>query len=1239
MQTKLEAGRYPTLESFRDDILLVTRNAQYYNTLQGPSAIIHTEAKRLEEWGLKMLAREAPAVEENAPKPEPKKEEASPRSIPPAGPVKKASRLNIKLKKQPSMQSSATATPRTATPSRLQHEIKAEDASSDSEDQDSQRANSLINGVGQSMQSKARRRAEGEEDEDEDDDEDDEDAEDDDEEDDNDDDEESDDEDEDEDDEDDGTSSSRRGTSLSVDDASTPGARASPSASKPQKKKQWRRNKAKKKQQQRQSVIAALLTKPTGDDKEDDSATAPVSSTSAAVAAHVPLHYRADGAVDLDRLMEDEKCALLRASGLDAWPNVLPPFIEAITPLHTELLQNAASHAKEIRDTLDGFGAVLAPHPLQHDATHTYDLGYERPPDQRKYPFAIAGGWMFRQKASDLPLAWPRPAGAIGGDRSSGDQQQGGGGATSSGARGQKNREREREREKEEIGLTNLDDWTYSRPHQVRLIEARDLGTYPGLLPAAWVHHIAYQKGGPGKSRLPPHYLAVGSAFENAILDELASMPNRVLLSSKPGILSSSTALPAPSPLDVATAIELAADRDWSLNREESKKAGVRGTDILRETVYGGALGDAYASSIENFVCGAAEDAEESYEAEQSAAALNAAKEASPTKEVVASGRDQEAQGPQSYFDENGEMYNVEAYIGVDFVPLEVRKEAGMVANTGAGTGASTERASPTPAATPPADEVVSYKRMRTTSRYMPNKRRALEAAIESPRSSSIADAPAGSMQVDAKEETNEVTADGVDGDEEHKEEEAIKDAFRFGLDDEASAFLRGSVLDRPLVDHVKEEIIGPLTGGLLRVLDAVSQGIWGEKESDVTFEEDYAPDPMSIDNISDAVNTALIKSEDGSAILSGLPLSHSAAFAREQRRAVQLVRRLVSREYYRAKAQMVELSRAQTAPIQLDGLVRGKDDLVRDGVDRVDPTFASSLLHGFSSTPMDPRRLHDSLKQCAIEAVALSEALAAAKGKAPATTTDAERLDNLRIAYVSLAHRVPQREFRKGHWTTRIENMRKEDMRSQQAAARAQAQARAQIQAHAQSHPQYGGGAGFPMMSPGMPGLPSYNHSMSMSPGGASGTQGTLDQQSRPPPSQQQQQQQPMQHPLLPGRPAPGFGSPAPPSTTQHTVPPQAIPSVPTTQQQQQQQQQPAAQHIPPAPAQSSHPLTPQHTTPIPNAQPDIASPSLKPLSQASPAAAPQAGQKPAMSVQESSVSLRPPASPAPPADSNGQE
>lgn len=904
MQTKLEEGHYTTLDGFKNDMLLVTGNAQYFNSINGPSAIIHTEAKKLEEWGLKNLSKEAPAVVDTITDQE--------KSKPTASLAKKAPKLNIKLKKGSAQHGSLSSTPRTLTPSGLQNEIKLEDESlSDNEWASSQEENV-------------------EDDEYEDDQEEIED-------------------DEDEDDDDDDDNESTRDTTNSFDESFASSARNSPG---PAKKPRRSYRPTQRKRQQRPSAIAALLSIPGKDG--GDGTVAPISSANGTLVSQIPLTHALDGSIDLGRLTSDEKASLLQASGAGRWPDLLRPFVQSTTPLNTDLLGDASSLAKDWRYIVDGLGAAISSSPQPLSASTTYNL-VNRFPEYEKLPFQTTSGYMFNKHGTTLPLAWPRLIGTISTRANNND----------SSLPNSLARPKLKERDREDIGAANLDDWTHPRPYQARLTEHDDLGVYPGLLPQAWVHHIVSQKGGPEKSRLPPFYLTANAAFANAIADEMASLPSRLFMGTKSGSASSALALPAASPLDVVTAIEMAESRGWNLNSEEFNKAGVRGCDILREAIYGGALGEAYASSIESFVQGASQHAEDDTYEDDIFSASPVDQKCPPKKRSKTPEHDSR-QAP-SYFDASGEMHNPEAYIGYDIIPPDIRKESGVSRELehALDTFSSSRETSPR-----------GLKRARSESENTPAKAQTpiFEPGLLIPNVSTFSKSPP--------------------------------------IESLATAHLRGTILDRRLVEYVKENIIIPLTGGLLRILDTVSPGLMKNDNFDpmtLSHEEGSTLGSCWAQHFPDESLKRETSQSAGPSPMETVIISQDISF--DLNKVQSLVEKLIHRSYYQAKSQLFEMSRAQSAPVQLDALVRSREELenvlsntTENGTDLTSLAKDIITLSDEWTSNEDPKMVH--------------------------------ALDQLRHRYLRLIHRMPLTDLRKGQWTARIESARKQHGFAQKAAS-----------------------------------------------------------------------------------------------------------------------------------------------------------------------------------------------------------
>ncbi|MCO5589541.1 hypothetical protein L7F22_043509 [Adiantum nelumboides] len=978
MQKKLETGVYTTINLFKEDMLLVTGNAQYFNSIDGPSAIIHTEASKLADWGLKALAKEETAVQEwlaiaeaeAAAAAEAEKERIR-QSQSPASSAPR-NRISLKIRKSSSFNTTpGPNTPRLMTPSRLQHEIKPE-----------------------SNMSNAASENEAEEiDEDGSDEEEDESEDDDDEEDDDDDDD--DDEDDDDDDDDDGTSS--RAQSVSVDDSVSKKSKDTVGGKRRRRKSGIRRKTAKrnKKLLNRQSAIVAILGVSGAASKGESSKIqnaasdsqvqlAPVSTSSGAVASLISLFYRRDGAIDLEALTEDERRAVLRPSGSDFWPDVLLPFIQSLVPLHPDILPNAQTIERNIKDTMDGFAAALVGVPQSCSASYTYDLE-GRTPEQKELPFSVSSGWVFEGKVPNIPMAWPRLQQSEGGaekDKVKDDEKDD---STPKGRAPRKDKEKERDDE----GLATLDDWTWPRAHLARLPDALDVGLFPGLLPVAWTSHINSQKGGPTRSRLPPHHLTHGQSFESALQDELSSLPHRVLLRGKPGVISLGATQPSSSPLDVLVAFEQAASRDWKPKAEDIKKLGARGCDVLREAVYGGPLGEAYASSVEDFVMGAARSAEENYDDDED---LDDEEVQQPQTD---SGQIADPANPypigktsKSYFDENGEMFDPEAYIGMDLVPIEVRKEAGISSSS----NISSMRQSPQAVDSPRGVK----RRSRSLSAFAPSfKRQATEELTQADQS-----------LVGEAEENSE------------------PDTKAIWEKDEHAAYMRGTVLDKSLYDHVREKYIAPLTNGQMDTLMEISSQLRGNKTtSDNDADLDMAELLKKVENV---MPNPLVKQEDDEEdpmifvnSLSPIPKLETTKELVDKDRIVNLVQLFINGDYHRARLQMHELIRAQGNAIDMGNVARTEMD-IRDAFSlerSTQPLHAQYLPN--PSMPID-----HVLESYASVLQLLSTELIKTEGNLQPLYQDI--VNRLRIAYITLGRRAPKLHLVPGSWNRWVESARK---------------------------------------------------------------------------------------------------------------------------------------------------------------------------------------------------------------------
>ena len=905
--------------------MLITENAQYFNAVNGPSGIIHTEAKKLQEWGTRLIDREGAAVAEEASDYVGVEEASTPLKKTGAA---KGGKFNIRIKKLTSPHSSAAATPRTSTPSRLNQEIKMED--DDEEDRDENESEEDFDTLSDM-----------------------------------------------------GTSSGR-GASVSMDGFGTPGARGSPETVRKYIKRATgpRAPYTHKKNRLRASAVTGLLSTPrltngNAEDGEGRPFMAPVSSTSGAVAAAIPLLYSADGSIDLDRLTEDERRALLRPADLDDWPDLLVPFVQSVLPLHTDVQPHAQTLTRPIKDVVDGFGSSILRDPTPISQSFSYNVD-NLALDQQKSPFAISSGHVFEQQleAESIPLAWPRPTNLSSSTNSASAPSPATAG-DNSGAPIRTLKGRDREKEREAAGAGNLDDWTFPRAHLAKLLEPLDLGLYPGLLPAAWINHIRSSKGGPAKSRLPPFHLSMGPTFENALQDELTSMPYRVLLNGKPGVINSNAAQADTPTADVCTAMSQAASRDWTLSSDEEKRAGVRGSDVIREAVYGGVLGEAYASSVFDFVCGAAksvqdrranEEVEQETEERQSIAQRSSPVRAELPRVVP------------SYFDEAGEMLDTDGYIGMSMIPLDVRKEAGL-------SGRPSDSRKGTPGL---GSEPSGRGKKRVRSRDV-----SLGFQSKWPRVSSTSAEENVVMKKEDESEMGEGWTMAQDGG---------------ALDCLASAYASGAILEKGLVDYVRDSIISPLTGGkldlLVRVGEEVARLRGHAQESD---EKDIV---ALVDHVGSLAN-------DLSQILQ--PLETPKELRGNGMVDVLAKKMLSGSEYRRNRWQVAELSRAKDDVVELEALVRTKEEMLNE----MQQTDSNSLTLPvrWTSMDMDSEKASRALEQYA----AMLQNIAARREKAGTDATEGETLNRLRLAYIALAKLAPTRELSRGQWAAWAEYLQQQ--------------------------------------------------------------------------------------------------------------------------------------------------------------------------------------------------------------------
>lgn len=811
-------------------------------------------------------------------------------------------KLNIRIKKLQNPHSSAINSPRVSTPSRLNQEIKMEEDDEGEEDDDSPDEYDAESALG---------------------------------------------------------TDSGRGASMSVDGFGTPGARDSPESGRKLKRNAGPRAPYmhKKNRPRISSVISLLSASNNEEESGSRPAMAPVSSTSGAVAAAIPLLYGPDGSIDLGRLTEDERRALLRPAGLDEWPDVMTPYIESILPLNPDSQPNVQGQARPLKATVDGFGSAVLSNPSSRSSTFTYDVD-NLPIEQQLPPFSVSSGHVFeeRGKRPYIPLAWPRPSATSASVSATTNNT-----AEYSNASAKQTKGRDREKEREAAGAGNLDDWTFARPRLAKLIESLDLGLYPAILPAAWINHIRSTKGGPARSRLPPFHLSVGPTFENALQDELSSLPNRVLLDGRPGIFNTNAAV-SEIPLDICTAIARGAEQDWQASDEEQRKAGVRGSDVIREVAFGGALGEAYTSSVFDFVKGAAQsvlDRQSSSTAEED---IEDPVQSSKVQQQVVK---EKLRVAPSYFDDAGEMFDEEGYIGMGMIPLEIRKEAGLSSHF--------DRSGSTRPS--PFDSVLGKRASREPSVSLAKRQRVASTPIEERR-----------LKMEAEYDVD-------------LDEKVISPDAHFR--DVASAYLPGAILGTTLCKHVQDQIISPLTDGLLDVLVAAGEEV--EKKDKPQSDEDSAD--------SSQVNSVTDHTLEDEAEAKKMKESKDALIRR-------LVRKMLTGEHKRTTWQLTELTRAKEAVIELDSLVRAKEEMISEVTQQAEKGRPLR----WSSKEVDSSTVSIALEQYAQLLTALSN-----QREKTGLSVNSDTLDQLRLAYIAMAKLVPTKELARGQWAAWAEYLQQQ--------------------------------------------------------------------------------------------------------------------------------------------------------------------------------------------------------------------
>ena len=201
--------------------------------------------------------------------------------------------------------------------------------------------------------------------------------------------------------------------------------------------------------------------------------------------------------------------------------------------------------------------------------SHTFQ-GTSVPDHDRRLPFAIAGasgppglahGTAPPREMQGLHPVWPVPPPPPIQD------------PLQSGLRLNR-RERELEQERDEH------NWTFFRPHLLRLLDACDVGVYSSL--PAWVASTADERS------LRPYSSVAGGALTDALREYLRAMPYRAL-----GLPRTAQYVPRASLRQLPAALQISMQ-------------GAQESERLLEVAYGGVQGAAFVRSIAEFINGAA---------------------------------------------------------------------------------------------------------------------------------------------------------------------------------------------------------------------------------------------------------------------------------------------------------------------------------------------------------------------------------------------------------------------------------------------------------------------------------------------------------------------------------------------------------------------------------------------------------------------------------------------------------
>ncbi len=281
------------------------------------------------------------------------------------------------------------------------------------------------------------------------------------------------------------------------------------------------------------------------------------------------LSYRPDGSIDPSDI-EDPASTLLSSVYGDS-ERVLAPMLTAVVGVPRE----SEPQVKRRKNPVTGKEAVMLTEPGDVQETYSHELG-ALPPGMQQLPFSLpahsAGPWKSPLQLDEfgLPLRWPvgvklRTTPIVPAQAAA-------------------------------VQLANQNDWTYShlRPTIKKLLSHTDVGPYANVVPARAVNP---------KGELSDFSYLHGETLRKALIDEQHSVPALALaIPDVPAI-----------PTDLTHLIWTNMYRDYKPHLTEVVQQGIRGSTLLRNVVYGSAIGEAYTRSIAEFVGGAARGVVERY--------------------------------------------------------------------------------------------------------------------------------------------------------------------------------------------------------------------------------------------------------------------------------------------------------------------------------------------------------------------------------------------------------------------------------------------------------------------------------------------------------------------------------------------------------------------------------------------------------------------------------------------------